>query len=127
MTTDTLYRRLGGYDAISAVAHNLLARLMADAQLGRFWYNRGENGVEREKKLLIDFLCNRAGGPIVYAGRDNVTTHRGMGITEGDWGLFISHLEDTLEHFKVPSAERSDVLDFIQSTKQDIVDKRHAE
>jgi len=123
----SLYDRLGGYDAISAVVHNLLPRLMADAQLGRFWHNRGENGVERERQLLINFLCNRAGGPIVYAGRDNVSTHRGMGITEGDWGRFIGHLKETLEHFEVPSAERTDVLAFIQSTKEDIVDKRRTD
>ena len=40
---DTLYARLGGYDAIAAVADDLLARLQADAQLGRFWHHRGED------------------------------------------------------------------------------------
>ena len=40
----TLYARLGGYDAIAAVANDLLPRLMADAQLGRFWQHRGEDG-----------------------------------------------------------------------------------
>ena len=32
----TLYVRLGGYDAIAAVADDLLPRLIADAQLNRF-------------------------------------------------------------------------------------------
>jgi len=32
----TLYERLGGYDAIAAVANDLLPRLQADPQLGRF-------------------------------------------------------------------------------------------
>ena len=32
----TLYARLGGYDAIAAVADNLLPRLMSDERLGRF-------------------------------------------------------------------------------------------
>ena len=52
----TLYERLGGYDAITAVANDLL-RLQADPQLGRFWAHRGEDGLKREKQLLIDFLC----------------------------------------------------------------------
>ena len=34
--TKTLYARLGGYDAITAVANDLLPRLQADPQLGRF-------------------------------------------------------------------------------------------
>ena len=54
--TDSLYGRLGGYDAITAVVDDLLARLMADDQLGRFWKNRGFDGVRREKQLLIDYL-----------------------------------------------------------------------
>ena len=60
--SDTLYARLGGYDAIAAVADDLLARLRADQQLARFWQHRGEDGVRREKQLLIDFLCSSAGG-----------------------------------------------------------------
>ena len=60
----SLYDRLGGYEAITAVANDLLPRLRADPQLGRFWAHRGEDGVEREKQLLIDFLCASAGGPM---------------------------------------------------------------
>ena len=61
--TKTLYERLGGYEAIAAVANDLLPRLQADPQLGRFWSHRGEDGVKREKQLLIDYLCASAGGP----------------------------------------------------------------
>ncbi len=32
---NSLYNRLGGYDAIAAVAGNLLPRLIGDSQLGR--------------------------------------------------------------------------------------------
>lgn len=122
MTEQSLYTRLGGYDAISAVVHELLSRLMADSQLGRFWDNRGEDGINREKQLLIDYLCTNAGGPVLYTGRDNKTSHRGMGITESDWDNFIQHLQATLEHFQVPKAETADVLGFIETTKNDIVD-----
>jgi hemoglobin len=62
----TLYERLGGYDAIAAVANDLVTRLNNDTQLGRFWAHRGEDGVKRERQLLIDFLCERAGGPVYY-------------------------------------------------------------
>ncbi len=120
--SDTLYARLGGYDAISAVVHNLLDRLMADETLGRFWQNRGTDGINREKQLLIDYLCQSAGGPILYTGRENVTSHKGMGISEQDWANFTDHLKATLIHFDVPARETDDVLTFIESTKQDIVE-----
>jgi len=86
----SLYERLGGYDAIAAVANDLLPRLQADPQLGRFWAHRGEDGVQREKQLLIDFLCASAGGPLYYRGRDMALAHRGMRISESDWKVFLA-------------------------------------
>ena len=122
MTEKTLYERLGGYDAIAAVVHDLLPRLMSDSRLGRFWENRGEDGINREEQLLIDFLCSSAGGPLLYTGRDNKTSHKGMGISESDWEKFTGHLNATLEKFQLPQQERSDVIGFIESTKADIVE-----
>lgn len=122
MSNKTLYERLGGYDAIVAVANNLMPRLEGDAQLGRFWQHRGSDGLQREKQLLIDFLCSNAGGHMHYTGRDMKTSHKGMKITDGDWSIFSGHLNATLEAFHVPKAERTEVLAFIQSTKADIVE-----
>ena len=121
--TKTLYARLGGYDAIAAVADDLVARLRSDAQLGRFWAHRGEDGIRREKQLLVDFLCASAGGPLYYTGRDMATSHKGMGISEGDWQILIGHVNATLDKFSVPAPERQEVLAFVNSTKADMVGK----
>ena len=122
MSEKTLYERLGGYDAVSAVANNLLPRLQADPQLARYWQHRGEDGVSREKQLLIDFLCSSAGGPLYYTGRDMKTIHKGMKISESDWSAFLGHVNATLEAFQVPQPERDQVVAFVQSTKPDIVE-----
>lgn len=122
MSQKTLYERLGGYDAITAVVNNLLPRLQSDTQLGRFWQHRGEDGVQREKQLLIDFLCSCAGGSLYYTGRDMKTSHKGMRISESDWGRFLGHLNATLDAFHVPQAEREEAVAFIHSTKADIVE-----
>jgi hemoglobin len=119
---ESLYQRLGGYDAISAVAENLLPRLIADDQLGRFWAHRGADGIAREKQLLIDFLSNASGGPMVYTGRNMKTTHIGMQLSESDWTIFIGHVEATLDSFSLPEPERGDVIGFIESLKGDIVE-----
>ena len=122
MSTKTLYERLGGYDAISAVANDLLPRLRTDPQLGRFWANRAEDSIEREKQLLIDFLCASAGGPMYYRGRDMTLAHRGMGINESDWNVFLGHAAATLAKFKVPEAEQGEVVKFVQGLKKEIVE-----
>jgi hemoglobin len=118
----TLYERLGGYDAITAVANDLLPRLMGDASLGRFWQHRAADSLAREKQLLIDFLSFAAGGPMYYTGRDMKLSHKGMGISEADWQAFLGHLNATLDAFALPAGERRDVLGFIDSTKADIVE-----
>ncbi len=122
MSGKTLYDRLGGYDAVSAVANDLLPRLQGDSQLARFWNHRGEDGIAREKQLLIDFLCFGAGGPVYYTGRDMKISHKGMRISESDWSAFLGHLGATLDAFQVPQGERNEVVAFIQSTKPDIVE-----
>ena len=118
----TLYDRLGGYDAISAVANVLLPRLQTDPQLGRYWARRGEDGLKREKQLLIDFLCASAGGPLYYRGRDMLLTHRGMRISENDWNVFLGHAGATLKKFQVPETEQREFVAFIQSLKKQIVE-----
>lgn len=121
-TSATLYQRLGGYDAIAAVADNLVGRLIADDQLGRFWAHRGTDGLNREKQLLIDFLCASSGGPMLYTGRDMTTAHRGMRISESDWTIFIGHVKDTLAEFAVPDKETEEVVGFVESTRSEIVE-----
>jgi len=122
MSEATLYQRLGGYDAIAAVCADLLPRLQADGQLGRFWQHRSEDGIKREYQLLVDFLCNAAGGPMYYTGRDMKLSHKGMRISAGDWDAFMGHLDATLDKFALPAAERADVVGFIESTRADMVE-----
>ncbi len=122
MNQKSLYERLGGYDGITAFANDLLPRLRADPQLGRFWQNRGDDGIAREKQLLIDFLCSSAGGPMYYTGRDMKTSHQGMKISEKDWSIFLQHAGATMEALQVPQQECDDVVAFVLSLKEDIVE-----
>lgn len=118
----TLYDRLGGYDAIAAVTWDVAKRLVADKKMGRFWAHRGKDGVEREVQLIIDFIANQAGGPLYYRGRDMKLAHVGMKIDGEDWDRLMTHLKATLDKFKVPDAERKDVIAFFESTRKDIVE-----
>ena len=122
MSEKSLYERLGGYDAIAAVANAFLERVTVDEKLRRFWDHRGDDGVEREKQLLIDYLSSSAGGPLLYTGRDMKTAHQGMRIDEDDWQRLIGHLTATLDSFNVPETEKGEVLGFIDSLKGDIVE-----
>ena len=122
MGEKSLYERLGGYDAIFAVTNDLLDRMEKDPQLRRFWQHRSEDGVKRERQLIVDFLCASSGGPLYYKGRDMKLSHKGMRISESDWTIFLNHADATLKAFNVPQAQYDEVVAFVQSTKGDIVE-----
>lgn len=122
MDKKSLYERLGGYDGISGFVDELLPRLQADAQLGRFWQNRGEDGIAREKQLLIDYLSANAGGTLYYTGRDMKLSHKGMNISESDWSIFLEHASATIAALQVPQQESDEVVAFVLSLKDDIVE-----
>jgi len=118
----SLYERLGGYDGITVFVDDLLPRLQGDSQLGRFWENRGDDGIAREKQLLIDYLCSSAGGSMYYTGRDMRTSHKGMKISESDWAAFLDHAGATLKALQVPPQECDELVEFVLSLKDDIVE-----
>jgi len=122
MSEKSLYDRLGGYDGIAGFANDLLPRLQSDTQLGRFWQNRGEDGIAREKQLLIDFICSNAGGPVIYTGRVMMTSHKGMKISESDWSIFLGHAGDTMEALNIPKQECDDIVAFVLTLKDDLVE-----
>ncbi|MCZ6804295.1 MAG: group 1 truncated hemoglobin [Proteobacteria bacterium] len=122
MSEITLYERLGGYDGITVFVEDLLPRLQSDSQLGRFWQNRGDDGIKREKHLLIDYISSNAGGSIYYTGRDMRLSHVGMKISESDWSVFMGHAGDTMRALNIPQQECDDVVAFVLSLKDDIVE-----
>jgi hemoglobin len=121
---DSLYSRLGGYDAIASVVDDLLPRLHGDPRLQRFWISpRSTDSNNRERQLAVDFISASAGGPTFYLGRDMKTSHTGMGIDQDDYNAFTRHLAATLERFNLSERERNDVMGFIASLEKEIVEK----
>lgn len=120
---DSLYRRLGGYDALAAVTDDFITRLATDKTLGRFFVGASDNSKMRIRQLVLDQLCAATGGPCVYIGRDMKTAHKGLGITEEDWNIAVKHLVATLTKFKVPEKEQKEVAEALAGLKKDIVEK----
>ncbi|MCL4524616.1 MAG: group 1 truncated hemoglobin [Acidobacteria bacterium] len=118
---DTLYKRLGGYDALAAVTDDFIGRLAADKQLGKVFVGHSSDSLARIRQLIVDQLCNATGGPCVYIGRSMKVAHAGLGITNADWDVAVKHLVATLDKFKVPQKEKDEVLAAVSTLKADIV------
>ena len=122
MSDNSLFERLGGYGAIVSVTNAVYVRLQSDNKLRRFYDHRGDDGIEREKQLLIDFLSFAAGGPVYYTGRGMKDVHKGMGLDEEDWQRAVGYLTAALASFDVSERETDEVLALVESTKHEIVE-----
>jgi hemoglobin len=119
----TLYKRLGGYDALAAVTDDFIGRLATDAGLARFFAGHSTDSLKRIRQHVVDQLCFATGGPCVYTGRDMKTSHAGLGVTEKDWDASVKLLVATLDKFNVPAKEKDEVLTAVSGLKKDIVEK----
>ncbi len=120
----TLYQRLGGYDALAAVTDDFIGRLATDAALAKFFDGHSKTSLMIVRQHIVDQLCAATGGPCYYMGRDMKTAHAGLGISEADWTTSVNHLVATLDKFKVPKAEKDEVLALLTTLKADIVEKK---
>jgi len=119
---NSLYKRLGGYDALAAVTDDFIKGLATDPKISRFFIGASDNSKARIRQLVLDQLCAATGGPCVYIGRDMKTVHKGLHITEEDWNISVKILMDTLKKFKVKEREQRDVVDALSKLKADIVE-----
>jgi len=72
--------------------------------------------------MLIDQVCEAAGGPCKYAGRSMKEAHAGMGVTSGEFDALVQDLVATLNHFKVGKKEQDEILGVLGPLKTDIVE-----
>jgi len=120
----SLYKRVGGYDAISTVTDDFIGRLAGDKQLERFFGGVSADSQKKLRQHVVNQLCEATGGPCIYTGRTMKTSHTGLGISENDWQLAVKHLVATLDKFKVPEKEKGELLAIASSLKADIVEKK---
>lgn len=120
----SLYERLGGYDAISAVVEDFAPKLFSDQKVGRFFVGMSTDSRQGFMQKNKNLVCKVTGGPCQIISRPAKTAHGGLGISEGDFNVVVQHLVDTLNKFKVPDMEQKELLGIIGTLKPDIVEKK---
>lgn len=117
----SLYQRLGGKAAITAVVHDFVGTVAADKRINAFF---AKTDIPRLKRLLVEQICAGSGGPCKYTGRDMKTAHRGMGVRGRDFDALVEDLVKSLDKFKVPKREKAELLAILGPMRGDIVTKR---
>ena len=118
MSGKSLYDRLGGKDAITAVVDEFVARVAADTAINARFAN---TDIPHFKAMLVDQICMATGGPCKYTGKDMKTSHAGMGIKSADFDALVEDLKKSLDKFNVPAKEQGELLGALAALKPDIV------
>ena len=110
---------LTGYTAGCSTTGTSTERPRVEIRYCRF----ANANIPRLKMNLVDQICAASGGPCVYTGRDMRTAHAGMGISNADFDALVGDLVATLNKFKVPEHEKTELLSVLGPMRKDIVEK----
>ena len=114
----SLYNRLGGKEAITAVIDDFVANVAADTRINaRF----AKTDIPHLKQMLVEQVCQASGGPCTYTGKTMRDAHTGMKITEADFNALVEDLTKSLDKFKVAEREKNELLGALGGMKGDIV------
>lgn len=117
--TKTLYERLGGMSAITAVVDEFVANVAADTRINRYFVGVD---IPRLKRLLVEQICQASGGPCQYTGRSMKESHMGMGLTDADFNALVEDLIMALDKFNVPEQEKNELLALLGPMRPEIVE-----
>lgn len=125
MADKSLYERLGGVFAIAAVVNHFSDAVVRNAVAGegsanpelREWHTRKLDRLDGLKFMRTLWLCEVAGGPFSFAATVPGSTHlgleeahRALRIAPEEFDAVAGELGKTLDFFKVPPAEKDEVL-----------------
>ncbi len=115
----SLYERLGGIDAITAVVRAVVDRQLKDDRINRKFARTNRDRLIKE---FVDQICQATGGPCNYTGRDMTETHYNMGVTNGEFQAFVEDVVAVLDDFKVGQAEQDELLNIMAPLQGEIVE-----
>ncbi len=119
---NSLYERLGGYEAISAVVDVFAQKLFDDPVVGVRFFGMSDDSRESFRQKNKNLVCNVTGGPCKITSRPANVTHDGLGIKASEFNIVVGHLVSTLNSFNVPEVEQDDLLAIIATLRPSIVE-----
>lgn len=118
MNEPTLYERLGGEEKIRGIANTIFDKHLENPVIN----NRYADSVREDViPKLVGFLCEGTGGPQKYTGKDMLTTHRGMNISEQEFMAVLDDIMEALQEHGVAEREQQELLYANYAMRKEIV------
>ena len=117
----SLYKRVGGYDAIAVIAADFTKGLGGDPVLKPYFFARSDDSRRRILQMFRELLCSDAGGPCIYVGRDMKTAHIGLKMGEGEWTALMNLWGAILDRHKIEGRDKDEMVLIFAKYKNDIL------
>ena len=134
-TGKSLYERVGGVFAIAAVVDHFSDAVVKNPVVGqesknpqlREWHTKNLGRLPGLKFMRTLWVCNISGGPFEYTATKPGATplgleeaHRDLRISPAEFDEVAAELGRTLDVFKVPQAEKDEVLAAFAAHKNEV-------
>jgi len=115
----SLYERLGGEAGITRLVTDIIDNHYRNPLIRtRFEQIKDRAAVERHS---VEFLCAGSGGPQAYSGRDLLSVHRGMNISEQELIAAIDDIVAAMTENHLDSSVQNEVVAILYSLKGDVL------
>jgi hemoglobin len=115
---DSLYSRLGGRAGITAIVDDIWINHTSNPVIKNRYINSDPAKV---KRLVTEMCCAGFGGPEQYTGKDMVSAHRGMNISEAEFIAVCDDVLHALEKHSAGKREKDEILCILYSLKPEVV------
>jgi hemoglobin len=123
----SLYDRLGGIFAISAVVNRFSDEIIKNPKLNQnpqlAAWNRDEAATRLPglKVMRTIWIASIAGGPFQYTGKPLAEAHPRFKLTEAEFKEVGAEIVRALEFFKVPQREQQELVKAYNASMADVV------
>ena len=114
----SLYERLGGLEKISSIMNDVVD-LHCVNPLIKVRFEKSDTA--KLKAAATTFFCSGSGGPETYTGKDMLTAHRGMNISEQEFMAVVDDILAALDTHRVGDQEKMEVLSILYSMRGEII------
>ena len=116
----TLYDDLGGASGVHVIVDHFVDHLLADPRTAPTF---ADSNIERFRRLMNEQLCQLAGGPCQYSGRDMASAHRGLHLDQAEFNATAEDMQDALTEAGVGFHTQNRLIALLAPMQRDVVTK----
>ncbi len=117
--TTSLYQRLGGSEGMARLVDDVVAAHLSNPIVKTRFENVKD--LDHLKQMAREFFSAGSGGPETYTGKDMLTAHKGMNISEQEYLAVMDDIVGAMNKNGLDEDAKKDVIAILYSLKGTII------